>query len=220
VLTLIAPAEKLREIHEEAGEKKLFGLETSLTDEERDDRQLEGFISKVAHCPGVELRANLKSIFRRCFLREAASEWELTEETVHLPLSCLQGGPSQKAAYMSGLSAPKWPHVSVGRVDQVSFCCRHPHRAPPTCRVCKTTLQVLPSPRACMVSLVAPGQPKPLWRDRMPAVVAFVFMPLCCRGDVADSHHGFCHGRACRKRVSVQNSLVMKSTPRILSHHQ
>ena len=30
-------------------------------------------------------------ISRRCYLFEAAFEWELTRETVHLPLSCLQG---------------------------------------------------------------------------------------------------------------------------------
>jgi len=37
----------LREIYEEAAGKKLFGLDTSLSDEQRDDRQLEGFIAKV-----------------------------------------------------------------------------------------------------------------------------------------------------------------------------
>ena len=42
--------------------------------------------------PGVELRANLKSIFHRCYLREAAFERELTNETIYLPLGCLQGG--------------------------------------------------------------------------------------------------------------------------------
>ena len=42
--------------------------------------------------PGVELRANLKSISHRCHLFEVAFAWELTNETIHLPLGCLQGG--------------------------------------------------------------------------------------------------------------------------------
>ena len=42
--------------------------------------------------PGVELRANLKSISHRYYLRKVASEWELTRETIYLPLGCLQGG--------------------------------------------------------------------------------------------------------------------------------
>ena len=42
--------------------------------------------------PGVELRANLKSMSHRCHLFEVAFLWELTQETIHLPLGCLQGG--------------------------------------------------------------------------------------------------------------------------------
>ena len=42
--------------------------------------------------PGVELRANLKSISHRCHLFEVAFVWELTKETIHLPLGCIQGG--------------------------------------------------------------------------------------------------------------------------------
>ena len=42
--------------------------------------------------PGVELRANLKGISHRCYLFEVAFVWELTEETIDLPLGCLQGG--------------------------------------------------------------------------------------------------------------------------------
>ena len=37
--------------------------------------------------------ANLKSISHRCYLREVAFEWKLAEETIYLPLGCLQGGP-------------------------------------------------------------------------------------------------------------------------------
>ena len=42
--------------------------------------------------PAVELRANLKSISHRCHLEEVAFVWELTKETMDLPLGCLQGG--------------------------------------------------------------------------------------------------------------------------------
>jgi len=48
-------------------------------------------MNEVPH-PGVELRANLESIFRRRFLFEEAFVWQLTKETIHLPLGCLQGG--------------------------------------------------------------------------------------------------------------------------------
>ena len=44
------------------------------------------------HHPEVELRANLKKISHRCHLFEVAFAWELTKETIHLPLGCLQGG--------------------------------------------------------------------------------------------------------------------------------
>ena len=38
----------------------------------------------------VEMRANLKSISHRCRLFEVAFVWELTKETIHSPLGCLQ----------------------------------------------------------------------------------------------------------------------------------
>jgi hypothetical protein len=41
---------------------------------------------------GTMLTANPKSISYRCSLREVAFERELTEETIYLPLGCLQGG--------------------------------------------------------------------------------------------------------------------------------
>jgi len=46
--------------------------------------------------PGVELRANLKSISHRCHLFEVAFVWELTKETIDLPLGCLQGGSEEE----------------------------------------------------------------------------------------------------------------------------
>ena len=42
--------------------------------------------------PGGNPGANLKSIYHRCSLFDAAFVWELTKETIHLPLGCLQGG--------------------------------------------------------------------------------------------------------------------------------
>ena len=42
--------------------------------------------------PGGIPGANIKSISRRCYLREEAFEWELTKEIIYLPLGCLQGG--------------------------------------------------------------------------------------------------------------------------------
>jgi len=42
--------------------------------------------------PGGNPGANLKSVPHRCNLREVASEWELTKETIHLPLGRLNGG--------------------------------------------------------------------------------------------------------------------------------
>ena len=42
--------------------------------------------------PGCNLGANLKPISHRCYLFEVAFVWELTRETIVLPLGCLQGG--------------------------------------------------------------------------------------------------------------------------------
>ena len=43
--------------------------------------------------PGVELRANLKSISHKCQLFEVSFVWELIKEAIHLPLGCLQDSP-------------------------------------------------------------------------------------------------------------------------------
>ena len=63
--------------------------------------------------PKVGLRENLRSISHRCHLFGVAFVWELTEETIHLPLSCLQGG----ACYGSMVGAwglePKFINLSV-----------------------------------------------------------------------------------------------------------
>ena len=47
---------------------------------------------KGFHHPGGNPGANLKSISHKCYLFEVAFVWELTEETIVLPLGCLQGG--------------------------------------------------------------------------------------------------------------------------------
>ena len=45
----------------------------------------------VSH-PGGNPGENLKSISHRWYLFEVAFVWELTNDTTHLPLGCLQGG--------------------------------------------------------------------------------------------------------------------------------
>ena len=42
--------------------------------------------------PGGNPGANIKSISHRCYLFEVAFVWELTKETIRLPLGCIQGG--------------------------------------------------------------------------------------------------------------------------------
>ena len=49
---------------------------------------------QVSH-PGGNPGANLNSISHRCYLFEVAFVWELTKETIVLPLGCLQGGGQQ-----------------------------------------------------------------------------------------------------------------------------
>ena len=50
-----------------------------------------GFLVDISVHPGGNPGANLKSISHRCHLFEVAFLWELTKETIHLPLGCLQG---------------------------------------------------------------------------------------------------------------------------------
>ena len=51
--------------------------------------------SKLSLCrSGGNPGANLKPISHRCYLFEVAFVWELTRETIVLPLGCLQGGGS------------------------------------------------------------------------------------------------------------------------------
>ena len=62
------------------------------------------YTANMAHLPGDELRANLKSIAHSCFLFEVAFVWELPRETIHLPLGCLQGGIRQSRRWFAGKS--------------------------------------------------------------------------------------------------------------------
>jgi len=56
------------------------------------ESQTNAIKRSTRHQPGGNPVAKLKSIPHRCYLREVAFEWELTKETIDLPLGCLQGG--------------------------------------------------------------------------------------------------------------------------------
>ena len=58
--------------------------------------------------PGGNPGANFKSISHRCHLREVAIEWELTKETIHLPLGCLQGGSPFLLVQVKALLRERW----------------------------------------------------------------------------------------------------------------
>ena len=55
--------------------------------------------------PGGNPGVNLKSISHRCYLFEVAFVWELTKETIVLPLGCLQGGMVGANLMNAGASA-------------------------------------------------------------------------------------------------------------------
>ena len=56
---------------------------------------LRSEVSRTFNHPGGNPGANLKSISQRCYVREVAFEWELTQETIYLPLGRLQGRVSR-----------------------------------------------------------------------------------------------------------------------------
>ena len=65
--------------------------------------------------PGVELWANLKSSSHRCHLFEVAFVWELTKETIRLPLGCIQGGGRAKGEVHPERSPPSpCPKIDAG----------------------------------------------------------------------------------------------------------
>jgi len=63
------------------------------------------------------VRANLKSIFHRYHLFELAFVWKLSQEIIHLPLGCLQGGFPNKIA-IARRSADLVGASAVGGVRQ------------------------------------------------------------------------------------------------------
>ena len=85
--------------------------------------------SGVGIHPGVELRANLKSISHRCYLFEVAFVWDLTKETIDLPVGCLQGGQGM------GTDAPPRSRRGASRCDT------------PHLRAAPLMARILPSPR-------------------------------------------------------------------------
>jgi len=62
--------------------------------------------------PGVELRANRRSIHHRCHLFQVAFVLELTKETIYLPLGCLQDGISHRVLSKS-FRKSQLPHKLV-----------------------------------------------------------------------------------------------------------
>ena len=80
--------------------------------------------------PGVELRANLKSISNRCHLFEVAFVWEMTHETINLPMGCLFGGvPKNEVGALrqgaeAGGLAPQPPHLNASSLIRTT----HPPR--------------------------------------------------------------------------------------------
>ena len=59
----------------------------------KDTETLETFpLSSATNHPGGNPGANPKSMSHICYLRGVAFEWELTKETIFLPMSCLQSG--------------------------------------------------------------------------------------------------------------------------------
>ena len=92
--------------------------------------------------PGGNPGANRKSITLRCYLFKVAFVWELTKETIVLPMGCLQGGPTSSgpaASYSGsdviprrarpGLAGPR-PHSFQGSptIHLPSLPARRPHR--------------------------------------------------------------------------------------------
>ena len=63
------------------------------------------------------MRANIKSISHRCHPILVAFVWELTEETIDLPLGCLQGGIPDRAAAHAAPENPSCLVSLLGPVD-------------------------------------------------------------------------------------------------------
>jgi len=93
--------------------------------------------ARVRRChPGGNPGANRESISHRCYLFEIAFVWELTKETIHLPLGCLQGGTRRLQAVEATspvsigetiptptaprLPMPKAPRLNDGRLPKTA----------------------------------------------------------------------------------------------------
>ena len=59
-------------------------------------------VAPLSRHPGGNPWANLKSISHRCHPMLVAFVWELTKETIDLPLGCLQGGSIPRRARARG----------------------------------------------------------------------------------------------------------------------
>ena len=74
--------------------------------------------------PGGVQTANLESISHRCHPMLVACVWELTKETINLPLGCLQGGFSQGTEWATlRRQVPKPATVPFSKCPQLgNFC--------------------------------------------------------------------------------------------------
>ena len=66
--------------------------------------------------------ANIRSISHRCYLREVSSEWELTKETVYLPLGCLQGGETVSQKWFESRLTPASAAISTSFIIPAASC--------------------------------------------------------------------------------------------------
>ena len=64
--------------------------------------QCQNLAVTVVFHPGGNPGANLKSISHRCHPILVAYVWELTKETIYLPLGCIQGGLAHGGACVAG----------------------------------------------------------------------------------------------------------------------
>ena len=72
--------------------------------------------------PNAELRANIRSISHRCHPILVAFVWQLTKETIDLPLGCLQGGEGGWTSSIISTRTGSWvtyffwfPEPNIGR---------------------------------------------------------------------------------------------------------
>ena len=81
--------------------KRLNAVVNKIGNADHEYQEVLSPFSRPPH-PGGNPGANLKSISHRRYLFEVAFVWELTKETIHLPLGCLQGGPRWSREYRAG----------------------------------------------------------------------------------------------------------------------